>query len=58
MEYFLFLIQILMRRAAIELGIPYITTPQGTFATLKAIESMNNNNISINSLREYYEKFK
>jgi len=47
-----------IRRAVVELNIPYITTVAGSVASLKAIKSMIKGRISINSLDGYYEQFK
>jgi carbamoyl-phosphate synthase large subunit len=43
-----------IRRNAVELNIPYITTVAGSVASLKAIKSLVNGKISINSLDGYY----
>ena len=43
----------IIRRLAIELGIPYVTTLAGARAALNAIESVQNNKISVKSLNEY-----
>ena len=46
----------IIRRLAIELGIPYVTTLAGARAALKAIEAVKNNEISVKSLNEYIDK--
>jgi carbamoyl-phosphate synthase large subunit len=43
-----------IRRAAVELDLPYITTIAGAVAAVKAIESMENKEITIRSLGEYH----
>lgn len=45
----------IIRRLAIELGIPYFTTLAGARAALNAIEAIQNNKISVKSLNEYIE---
>jgi carbamoyl-phosphate synthase large subunit len=47
-----------IRRAAIDLRIPYITTLTGARAAVQAIESMLKGKISIGSLNEYHPKLK
>jgi len=47
-----------IRRTAINLRIPYITTLAGAQAAVKAIESMLKGKISIGSLNEYHPKVK
>ena len=43
----------IIRRLAIELGIPYVTTLSGARAALNAIEAVQNNKISVKSLNDY-----
>lgn len=43
----------IIRRLAIELGIPYVTTLAGARATLLAIESVSNTEINVKSLNEH-----
>ena len=45
-----------IRRLAIELGIPYVTTLAGARAALNAIAAVQNNKISVKSLNEYVEE--
>ena len=47
-----------IRRTAIDLGIPYITTVAGAQAAVQAIESILKGKISIGSLNEYHLKVK
>ncbi|RAP47316.1 MAG: carbamoyl phosphate synthase large subunit, partial [Methanosphaera sp. rholeuAM74] len=44
-----------IRRLAIELGIPYVTTIAGANAVLKAIEEVSTGEINVKSLNEYFE---
>ena len=46
-----------IRRTAVELNLPYVTTVAGSFASLKAIKSLINGRVSINSLEGYYKQF-
>ena len=46
-----------IRRSAIELGVPLVTTISGTKASLKAIKSLTKESVSVNSLEEYYKEF-
>jgi carbamoyl-phosphate synthase large subunit len=46
----------IIRRLAIELGIPYVTTLAGARAALNAIEAIQNNQINVKSLNEYLEE--
>src|SRR3989338_4623632 len=48
----------MIRRACVEYGIPYITTMTATKASLIAIKALVNQKISVNSLEEYYERFR
>jgi len=48
----------MIRRAAIDLRIPYITTLTGARAAVQAIESMLKGKISIGSLNEYHPKLR
>ena len=43
----------IIRRLAIELGIPYVTTLAGARAALNAIEAVQNNEINVKSLNKY-----
>ncbi|MBE6511439.1 MAG: carbamoyl-phosphate synthase large subunit [Methanobrevibacter millerae] len=43
----------IIRRLAIELGIPYVTTLSGARAALNAIEAVQNNKINVKSLNDY-----
>lgn len=43
----------IIRRLAIELGIPYVTTLAGARAALNAIQAIQNNKINVKSLNEY-----
>ena len=43
----------IIRRLAIELGIPYVTTLAGARAALNAIAAVQNNEINVKSLNEY-----
>ena len=45
-----------IRRAAVELNIPYVTTYTGTLASVKAIKSMAREKITVHSLEEYYKE--
>lgn len=45
----------IIRRLAIELGIPYVTTLSGTRAALNAIEAVQNNEINVKSLNEHID---
>ena len=45
----------IIRRLAIELGIPYVTTLAGARAALNAIEAIQNNKINVKSLNEYID---
>ncbi len=45
----------IIRRLAIELGIPYVTTLAGARAALNAIEAIKENDIKVKSLNEYVE---
>lgn len=46
-----------IRRAAVELDIPYITTATATKAAVKAMKALVNQKISVNSLEDYYKEF-
>ncbi len=48
----------LIRRAAIDQGVPIVTTVPGSIASLKAINALIKGDVSVNSLEEYYEMFK
>lgn len=45
----------IIRRLAIELGIPYVTTLSGARAALNAIEVVQNNEINVKSLNEHID---
>ncbi len=45
----------IIRRLAIELGIPYVTTLAGARAALNAIEAVQNNKIKVKSLNNYVD---
>ena len=45
----------IIRRLAIELGIPYVTTLSGAKAALNAIEAVQNNEITVKSLNEHID---
>lgn len=45
----------IIRRLAIELGIPYVTTLAGARAALNAIDAVQNNAIKVKSLNEYID---
>ena len=45
----------IIRRLAIELGIPYVTTLAGARAALNAIEAVQNNEINVKSLNDYVD---
>lgn len=45
----------IIRRLAIELGIPYVTTLYGARAALNAIEAVQNNEITVKSLNEHID---
>lgn len=44
-----------IRRMAVELGIPYVTTLAGARAALNAIENVEEGKIGVKSLKEYHE---
>ena len=46
-----------IRRLAVELGIPYVTTLAGARAVLKAIEKVKDGSIDVKSLNEYHVLF-
>lgn len=45
-----------MRRMAVDLGIPYITTLAGARAALNAIEAVKQGKINVKSLNEYHKE--
>lgn len=45
----------IIRRLAIELGMPYVTTLSGARAALNAIEAVQNNEINVKSLNEHID---
>jgi carbamoyl-phosphate synthase large subunit len=47
-----------IRRAAIEYGIPYVTTIPGAIAVVKAIEAVKSGNLSVKSLQEYHDEIR
>ncbi len=47
-----------IRRAAIEYGIPYVTTIPGAIAVVKAIEAVRSGNLSVKSLQEYHDEIR
>ncbi|MEG9193851.1 MAG: carbamoyl-phosphate synthase large subunit [Candidatus Methanoglobus sp.] len=47
-----------IRRAAIEYGIPYVTTISGAIAVVKAIEAVKSGNLSVKSLQEYHDEIR
>jgi carbamoyl-phosphate synthase large subunit len=46
----------LIRRMAVELGIPYVTTLAGARAALNAVENIEKGKIEVKSLNEYHKK--
>ncbi len=46
----------IIRRLAIELGIPYVTTLSGARAVLRAIDAVKNKEISVKSLNDYIDE--
>lgn len=46
-----------IRRTAIELGIPYITTVTATKAAINSIKALSTQTVSVHSLEDYYKKF-
>lgn len=46
----------IMRRMAVDLGIPYITTLAGARAALNAIEAVKQGKINVKSLNEYHKE--
>ena len=47
-----------IRRAAIEYGIPYVTTIPGAIAVVKAIEAVKGGKLSVKSLQEYHDEIR
>ncbi|MCS7144923.1 MAG: carbamoyl phosphate synthase large subunit, partial [Archaeoglobaceae archaeon] len=47
-----------IRRAAIEYGVPYVTTIPGAIAVVKAMEAIKSGNLTVKSLREYHEELR
>ena len=45
----------IIRRLAIELGIPYVTTLAGARAALNAIQAVQNHEINVKSLNRYID---
>ncbi|MEM3109010.1 MAG: carbamoyl phosphate synthase large subunit, partial [Candidatus Bathyarchaeia archaeon] len=43
-----------IRRTAVDLGIPYITTVPGALAAVKGIEAVKNRGISVKAIQEYH----
>lgn len=46
-----------IRRAAVEFGIPLITTISGSSAAVKAIKSLRQGKVSVHAVTDYYEQF-
>lgn len=46
-----------IRRAAVDYGIPYITTIAGATAALRAIEAMRQQEITVKSIQEYHMEY-
>jgi carbamoyl-phosphate synthase large subunit len=47
-----------IRRLAIELGLPYVTTLAGAKAALNAIEAIKNSELKVKALDEYIDEIK
>ncbi|MEM2086365.1 MAG: carbamoyl-phosphate synthase large subunit [Archaeoglobaceae archaeon] len=47
-----------IRRAAIEYGVPYVTTIPGALAVVKAIEAIKGGKLTVKSLEEYHEELR
>ncbi|MDK2794995.1 MAG: carbamoyl-phosphate synthase large subunit [Archaeoglobaceae archaeon] len=47
-----------IRRAAIEYGVPYVTTIPGAIAVVKAVEAVKRGKLSVKSLQEYHEEIR
>ncbi|MEM1671584.1 MAG: carbamoyl-phosphate synthase large subunit [Archaeoglobaceae archaeon] len=47
-----------IRRAAIEYGVPYVTTIPGALAVVKAIEAIRSGNLVVKSLQEYHDEIR
>jgi carbamoyl-phosphate synthase large subunit len=47
-----------IRRAAIEYGIPYVTTIPGAIAVVKAIEAVKGGKLIVKSLQEYHDEIR
>jgi len=47
-----------IRRAAIEYGVPYVTTIPGAIAVVKAIEAIKSGKLSVKSLQEYHDEIR
>jgi len=45
----------LIRRAAVDYGVPYITTLSGAYAAIRAIEAIKEKKITVKSIQEYHE---
>lgn len=45
-----------IRRAAVEYGVPYITTIPGAIAAVKAIEAVKKGKLTVKSIQEYHEE--
>ncbi len=45
-----------IRRAAVDFGVPYITTLAGAMAAVKAIEAIKKREISVKSIQEYHKE--
>ncbi len=46
----------MIRRAAVDYGIPYITTIAGALAAVKAIEAIKRRKMTVKSIQEYHEE--
>ncbi len=46
----------MIRRAAVDYGIPYITTIAGALAAVKAIEAIKHRKMTVKSIQEYHEE--
>ncbi len=46
----------MIRRAAVDYGVPYITTVAGAVAAVKAIEAIKHGRMTVKSIQEYHEE--
>jgi carbamoyl-phosphate synthase large subunit len=46
----------MIRRAAVDYGIPYITTLSGAYAAVRAIEAIKEKKMTVKSIQEYHEE--